>query len=156
MSSRMTAETFYDKFAATYDTAIFSDVIQDQHFLEGCKLFKKHIGTTTGSVLDIGCGTGLLKDELGPSFEYTGVDVSGEMLDRAAARGYKCIKSGAETALPLLPDNSVDYIVALSSLHFVEDFQMIDGATDDYKIRGWTSPTLGMDIQTRMIYIPLN
>eukprot|EP00929_Paragymnodinium_shiwhaense_P038682 TRINITY_DN20414_c0_g1_i5.p1 TRINITY_DN20414_c0_g1~~TRINITY_DN20414_c0_g1_i5.p1 ORF type:complete len:118 (+),score=23.03 TRINITY_DN20414_c0_g1_i5:378-731(+) len=117
------------------------------------------------------------------------------MLDRAAARGYKCIKSGAETALPLLPDNSVDYIVALSSLHFVEDFQgvlrhmkrvarkaivlsidhleedyltqfacicwnhadeMIDGATDDYKIRGWTSPTLGMDIQTRMIYIPLN
>eukprot|EP00929_Paragymnodinium_shiwhaense_P013619 TRINITY_DN12145_c0_g1_i7.p4 TRINITY_DN12145_c0_g1~~TRINITY_DN12145_c0_g1_i7.p4 ORF type:complete len:118 (-),score=16.27 TRINITY_DN12145_c0_g1_i7:429-782(-) len=117
------------------------------------------------------------------------------MLQRATSRGYKVIKNGAAEALPLLADNSTDYIVALGSLHFVEDFptvlnhmrrvarkaivlsidhlgpdylsqfackcwnhgdHLIEDATEEYTIRGWTSPTLGIDIQTRMIYIPLN
>lgn len=32
----------------------------------------------------------------------------------------------------------------------------IPDAQDDYFIRGWTSPTTGITIQTRMIYIPKN
>ncbi|CAM9164892.1 unnamed protein product [Chrysoparadoxa australica] len=192
---KMPWEAFYDKMAATYDEVIFGPVIEDQHFAEGVKLFLKRISETQGSILDVGCGTGLLKERLPRDFEFTGVDVSSEMLKRAAQRGYKVIHKPAEDALEEMADNSFDYVVALCSLSFVEDFPRVlanmqrvarkgivlsidrveegyrsqfaaklydhsdfefQGAQDDYFIKGWTSSSTGIAIQTRMIYIPLS
>ncbi len=125
-------------------------------------------------------------------FDYTGIDIAGNMLQHAAGRGYQIIHKPTEEALPEIPDASYDFVFALSSLLFVKDIESalahihriarqsimlsldslpadyirdfavtvydhsqvsIANAKEDYLIRGWTSLTTGMTIQTRMIYI---
>ncbi|WP_254565612.1 class I SAM-dependent methyltransferase [Oscillatoria sp. HE19RPO] len=192
MTNKTSASEFYDRFASTYDEALRSPKIDDRHLDEGVKNFKKYVRSTKGSILDIGCGTGLLKDLLPGEFDYTGIDVSQKMLDMAAQRGYTIIHEPVEQALAKLPDRSYDFAIALSSLLCVKDIQpvlahieriarqsillSIDEITEEYKrnfvvpvydhsqlsfphakedyfIQGWTSPTTGITIQTRMIYI---
>lgn len=114
------------------------------------------------------------------------------MLDLASRRGYRTIHKPIEEALSDIPDNSYDFVFALSSLQFVKDINetlshierivrktillsldeiteeyshefcvqtydhsrvVIPNAKEDYTIRGWTSPTTGITIRTRMIYI---
>ncbi|NEP82911.1 MAG: class I SAM-dependent methyltransferase [Okeania sp. SIO3B3] len=84
------------------------------------KIFQKY-NHHQGSILDIACGTGLLSELLQGNFEYTGVDISGKMLDYAAKRGYKTIHKPIETALAEIDSQSYDFVFCLSSLHFVED-----------------------------------
>ncbi|MDJ0509706.1 MAG: class I SAM-dependent methyltransferase [Crocosphaera sp.] len=146
-----------------------------------------------GSILDIGCGTGLLKDFLRGDFHYTGVDVANNMLDYALLRGYTVKHKSFEEAIPEISYSSYDFVFALGCLLFIEDIHstlrhinriarqgiilsldqltqeyinkfkvrvydhstvIIPEAKEDYFIRGWTSPTIGMTINTRIIYIP--
>jgi ubiquinone/menaquinone biosynthesis C-methylase UbiE len=148
---------------------------------------------SVSQVLDIGCGTGHLKDLLQGNFEYTGIDIAEKMLHYASQRGYTAIHQSIEEALPKISDGSYDYVFALGCLLFVEDIDCvlkhlnriarqsillgldhltqdyidnaqlavynhadvtIAGCQADYFIRGWTSLTTGITIQTRMIYIP--
>ena len=194
MGTKISAKEFYDKFAPTYDAALKSPQIDAQHVNEAAKIFQKYNNATSGSILDLGCGTGQLKDLLGDEFEYTGIDISDEMLKRASDRGYKTIKKPIEDALGELPDRSYDFIFALSSFHFFENIDLLlknleriacrsillslDEVTEDYKrnfsvavynhsqlefpnakenyfIRGWTSPTTGITIKSKMIYIEI-
>ncbi|MDY7005475.1 MAG: class I SAM-dependent methyltransferase [Cyanobacteriota bacterium] len=143
-------------------------------------------------MLDIGCGTGFLSQLLQGNFEYTGIDISVNMLEYATKRGYKTIHKPIETALAEIDSHSYDFVFCLSSLHCVEDAQkaiehidriarqaifisideateqyiknfvvpvyehskiVIENAIEDYFILGWTSPTTGIPIRTRMIYI---
>lgn len=195
MSTKISPQEFYNKFAPDYDCALQGTQINAQHVNEAANIFHKYHRGTSGSILDIGCGTGRLKDLLEGEFEYTGIDVAEKMLHYASKRGYKTIHKSVVEALPELPDSSYDFVFALSSLLFVEDissilqhlhriarksvFLSLDSLTqeyidnftvtvfdhskvsipdaqDDYFIRGWTSPTTGITIQTRMIYIPKN
>ncbi len=192
MSTKISPEEFYDKFAPTYDVDTKTPTINVQHVNEAAKIFKKYNSSAHGSVLDIGCGTGLISDLLPGELEYTGIDISGEMLHFAAQRGYKTIHKPIEDAINEIPDSSYDFVFALSCLLFVEDIDSvlkninriarkgillsIDNLTEeyiknftvtvynhsqvpipntkeDYFIRGWTSPTTGITIQTRMIYL---
>ena len=75
-----------------------------------------------GSILDIGCGTGKLREYLGKNFQYVGIDISPKMLSIAKNRGYETHEGDAIEQLQTLGDKSVDHIVALSSLYFIEDF----------------------------------
>ncbi len=192
MSTKISPEEFYDKFAPTYDVDTKTPTVNVQHVNEAAKIFQKYNSFASGSVLDIGCGTGLISDLLPGELEYTGIDISGKMLQFAAQRGYKTIHKPIEAAIADIPDNSYDFVFALSSLLFVEDINSIinninriarkamllsiDNLTEDYIreftvtvynhsqvpipntkedyfIRGWTSPTTGITIQTRMIYV---
>ena len=191
MSNKISAEEFYDKFAASYDDVLKDPKCNAQHVNEIVKIFHQH-NHHQGNVLDIGCGTGSLSELLQGDFEYTGIDISSKMLELAALRGYETIHKPIETALAEIDTQSYDFVFCLSSLLFVEDaataiFHLnriarkailisldettkeyienfvvpvydhskipIENAISDYFIVGWTSPTLGISIRTRIIYI---
>ena len=191
MSKKIGAEEFYDKLAANYDDTLKDSKVNAQHVNEAVKIFHRH-NHHQGNVLDIGCGTGNLSKLLQGDFEYTGIDISGKMLDYAAQRGYKTIHKPIETALDQIETKSFDFVFSLSSLLCVEDGAtaiehmhriarktilisldetteeyiknfvvpvydhskiIVKDTIEDYFIVGWTSPTTGIPIRTRMIYI---
>ena len=194
MVNKISAEEFYNNFAPNYDDVLKDPKCNAQHVHEAAKIFHQY-NYYQGSVLDIGCGTGFLSQLLQGDFEYTGIDISANMLEYATERGYKTIHKLIETALPEIDNQSYDFVFCLSSLHCVEDAQtaiehlyriarqaifisideateeyienfvvpvyehskiVIENAIEDYFILGWTSPTTGIPIQTRMIFIKQN
>lgn len=192
MSSKISPEQFYDGFAPTYDETLKSSQVNAQHIYEAAQIFHRYHKNQKGSILDIGCGTGLLKDLLEGDFTFTGIDISKNMLHYARSRGYTTIHQPVEAAIAQISDSSYDFVFALSSLLFVreidsilihlkriarqaillsldnltEDYILkfavevynhsqisILNAKEDYFIQGWTSPTTGIPIKTRMIYV---
>ncbi|MEM1369485.1 MAG: class I SAM-dependent methyltransferase [Cyanobacteria bacterium P01_H01_bin.15] len=195
MNAKISPQEFYNKFASDYDSTLRGAQVNAQYVKEAVNLFQKYHRGMNGSILDLGCGTGILKDLLEGTFDYTGIDVSENMLYHAQKRGYKTVHRSIEEALPEIPDLSYDFVIAIGSLLFVEDFNLclkhihriscqsillsldtltkdyIDGfgvpvfnhskisipeAQDDFLIRGWTSPSTGVTIKTRVIYISKN
>ena len=191
MLPKISAEEFYDEFAANYDDLLKDPKFNAQYVNEAVKIFHRH-NHHQGNVLDLGCGTGILSKFLPGNFEYTGIDISGHMLDYAAQKGYKTIHKPIETALAEIDTQSYDFVFSLGSLLCVKDAATaiehmgriarktilisldetteeyiqnvvipvydhskikIEDAIEDYFIVGWTSPTLGISIRTRMIYI---
>ncbi|MEM6402819.1 MAG: class I SAM-dependent methyltransferase [Cyanobacteria bacterium P01_D01_bin.116] len=191
MLTNISTEEFYDKFADNYDDTLKSSKVNAQQVNEAVKLFHR-CERNQGSILDIGCGTGNLSEFLQGDFEYTGIDISGKMLDIAARRGYKTIHKPIETALAEIDTQSFDFVFCLCSLTCVEDaataiehmrriarktilFSLdeiteefkkqspvpiydhskipIKDAIEDYFILGWTSPSTGIPVHCRMIYI---
>ncbi len=148
MSNKITPEQFYNDFAANYDNVLRSPKYNVQHLHEAKKIFEKH-EIKEGSILDVGCGTGFLKDLLQGDFSYTGIDVSSNMLEYAKKRGYITIHQPIETALKDINTKSYDFVVSLSSLLMVEDLNTaldhmyriarkaillsLDDTTEDYR-----------------------
>ena len=77
--------SFYHGFAATYDEGFVADTGY-VYPREVARVFLEHAGPQDRPVLDIGAGTGLLAESLG-GIEADGVDISAEMLEKAAAKG---------------------------------------------------------------------
>lgn len=123
MSTKISPQEFYDKVAPDYDAWLQDPKINVQHVHEAAQIFQRHNQSQQGSLLDIGCGTGLLKDLLQRGFDYTGIDIAGNMLQHAAGRGYQIIHKPTEEALPEIPNASYDFVFALSSLLFVKDIE---------------------------------
>lgn len=80
--------------------------------LEGIKF---RDGRYSDTVLDVGCGVGLIS-QLYPNFDITGIDISDGMLEK---NPYKWTKAPAE-AIPF-PDNHFDFVVCRSLLHHLDD-----------------------------------
>ena len=120
MVNKISAEEFYDDYAPKYDDVLKDPKCNGQHVYEAAKIFHQY-NYHQGSILDIGCGTGLLSELLQGNFEYTGIDISSKILDYAAKRGYQTIHRSIETALPEIEDNSYDFVFCLGSLLFIED-----------------------------------
>lgn len=102
----------YDNWATHYDR-------DNDHTLgtvsqpKTVEILSQVIGTDS-SILDAGCGTGLVGHELSKlgfkSFE--GIDISNEMLQHAAARGYSHLyQLSLNEPLPL-PDNRYDAVIS--------------------------------------------
>ncbi len=194
MLKKTTAEEFYDAIASDYDEILESDKCDARHVNEAVKIFHRY-NHHQGNILDIGCGTGMLSQLLEGNFEYTGIDISNEMLNIASKRGYQTICKPLEIALAEVDTDSYDFVFCLSSLLCIEDVGAaiihmrriarktilisldevsqefiqkyvipvfdhsqfpIEDAVEDYFIAGWTSPTIDMSVQTRMIYIEQN
>ncbi|MGB3510733.1 MAG: hypothetical protein WBA93_16165 [Microcoleaceae cyanobacterium] len=56
MVDKISAEEFYDDFAANYDDVLKDPKCNAQHVYEAAKIFHKY-NYHQGSILDIGCGT---------------------------------------------------------------------------------------------------
>lgn len=82
-------------------------------------------------LLNIGCGTGDLEKRLikkYPGLHLTGVDISGDMLERAKEKlaGFAHIHFAEGDFLTIdLPENSFDVIFSISNLHYFADPQMV-------------------------------
>ena len=71
--------------------------------------------TSLCSVLDVGCGTGMLARRLTDAgYAVTGLDLSPEALRLAKTRGLETLVEGSVNALPF-PENSFDAIVSLDA-----------------------------------------
>ena len=70
-----------------------------------------------GSVLDIGCGDGLLMEKLRDikGLEVGGVDISSTAVDICKGRGLECIKADITESLPF-KDNSFDNVLLIDVL----------------------------------------
>lgn len=120
--AKISAVEFYTKIADEYDSLAIS---KTPYLDESVKILKKY-NHFEGSLLDIGCGTGLLKQMLGEHFEYTGIEPTPNMAKSARNRGYHQVIVGAsEEVLPQIPDKSYDIVVALGSLLYVQDIESV-------------------------------
>ena len=95
-----------------------------QYFSHVTTLFEKNLWGT-GDVLDIGCGTGLLKEMLLGNFKFTGVDLSKDMLKIAASRGYRVYEGAVQESLYEFKENQFDFVFAMSLLYHIDDVSEI-------------------------------
>ncbi len=122
-------QSYYNTLTPTYESLINSKDVNVKTHDEVVKIFKRH-KIKSGSILDLGCGPGnlkkILKKHIKIKYSFTGIDISENMLTLAKqGSGYNCLHGFAEEILPMLPDKSFDYIVAISCLHFVKDIQSL-------------------------------
>jgi SAM-dependent methyltransferase len=92
----MTTGARYDGIADWYDTEFQPAPLESETW----DTVRRLLGEGTGSLLDVGCGTGAYAaglSELG--WDVTGVDVSEDMLRRARAKGVTTVRADA-SALP--------------------------------------------------------
>jgi len=101
------ARSPYDDIADRYDS-LFCDELSERENRDVFALLPQDVG----SVLDIGCGSGLLLDYISPA-QYTGIDPSGGMLDLLKAKHPRYTEDVIKTHFETFFDGIYDTIVAL-------------------------------------------
>jgi trans-aconitate 2-methyltransferase len=99
------------------------------HDLELLKMIKEDFPSFSGKVLDIGCASGSfikLMSENYPEAEYTGFDISQELIDIAAKKLRRTVKANLEVSdvLDFTPKTEFDIIVASGVLSIFDDFSV--------------------------------
>jgi SAM-dependent methyltransferase len=106
----------YDGIADWYDTEF-----QPTRPSETWEAIVRLLGEPSGSLLDVGCGTGAYAvGLLEQGWDVTGVDVSEDMLRRAGAKGVTAVQADA-TALPF-EDASFDAVISIFTHTDFDDF----------------------------------
>lgn len=72
------------------------------------------------SILDVGCGTGALLQELNQYGTVTGIDFSQKAVDFCKARGNTNVSVGSALSIPH-PDNAFDVVLALDVIEHIEN-----------------------------------
>ncbi len=113
----MTTEARYDGLADWYDAEFQPEPLESETWRTLADL----LGEGSGSLLDVGCGTGGYAAGLaGLGWDVTGVDASEDMLRRAAAKGVHTVRADV-TALPF-EDASFAAAVSVFTHTDVDDF----------------------------------
>lgn len=128
MASPSPAPAAFDAYRTTYEAVVQDSIsfsgLRHDVFLRAkadllAELFAGHFGAEKPSVLDVGCGIGLLHDRLRPiARSVAGTDLSGAALERAAAENPWAEYRAQGTSLPW-PDEAVDVTLAVCVLHHV-------------------------------------
>jgi ubiquinone/menaquinone biosynthesis C-methylase UbiE len=119
-NQRLSVISLYDGVAERYDSEFEGKAEYQVPGILRDVYLKNNI--TSGEVLDIGCGTGKIKEYLGEGFTYSGIDISPAMIQQAEKRGVHGYVGPVEEVIKTFGDKSVDHITALSSLYFIKDF----------------------------------
>jgi ubiquinone/menaquinone biosynthesis C-methylase UbiE len=103
----MTSGARYDGIADWYDAEFQPAPLED----EAWELLNRLLGGPTGSLLDVGCGTGGHAAALAErGWDVTGLDVSQDMLRRAEDRGVRTVHADAAS----LPFGDASFDAAIS------------------------------------------
>jgi SAM-dependent methyltransferase len=126
-------DTVFDDIALTYDS-----IFDGEFFKEENKLLFNKLGYEHGSVLDVGCGTGIFLDYEIPE-AYVGVDISKTMLKVLKDKHYhRKMRLIITTVKDLYLPEKYDYVIALygqgSYLSDSEMSKLVDYAKDDGKL----------------------
>jgi ubiquinone/menaquinone biosynthesis C-methylase UbiE len=95
--------TVYQKWAALYDKDN-DDLLGTVSQPTAVQIFQEFVKDKKLKIVDVGCGTGLVGQELKKSgyINFDGIDISQEMIDIAYGRGYKDLFLGnLNESLPL-------------------------------------------------------
>jgi ubiquinone/menaquinone biosynthesis C-methylase UbiE len=104
----MTTGSRYDGIADWYDTEFQPAPLETETW----EVLTRLLGAGSGTLLDVGCGTGSYTAALAEhGWEVTGVDISEDMLRRARERGVTAVHADA-IALPF-EDASFDAVVSV-------------------------------------------
>lgn len=122
-TQRKNVAYLYDEAAPVYDETFYGKA-EYQIPQKLVDIYQKY-GITNGKVLDIGCGTGKLRQCLGNNFTYEGVDISSAMIEEVKKRGLKGHVGAIEDIIGTFTDKSFDHIIALSSLFFIKDWEKL-------------------------------
>jgi SAM-dependent methyltransferase len=116
----MTGTARYDGIADWYDTEFQPAPLESETW----ELLVRLLGEGTGSLLDVGCGTGTYTAALAErGWNVTGVDISEDMLRRARARGVRAVRADA-ASLPL-ETASFDAAVSVFASTDVDDLTAV-------------------------------
>ena len=104
--------TVYQKWAALYDKDN-DDLLGTVSQPTAVQIFQEFVKDKKLKIVDVGCGTGLVGQELKKSgfINFDGIDISQEMIDIAYGRGYKALFLG--NLNESLPFKSKSYDAAL-------------------------------------------
>jgi len=104
--------TVYQKWAALYDKDN-DDLLGTVSQPTAVQIFQEFVNDKKLKIVDVGCGTGLVGQELKKNgfINFDGVDISQEMIDIAYGRGYKVLFLG--NLNESLPFKSKSYDAAL-------------------------------------------
>ena len=114
--------------AEFYRTKFVSDEVLDARYFKALDRFDIRFARTMwvydnvrpgSTVLELGCGAGILALLKRKGVALTGVDLSNECAIAARRNGYDQTLSAELTSLPF-PDDSFDYVVSLDVLGHVE------------------------------------
>jgi SAM-dependent methyltransferase len=116
----MTTGARYDGIADWYDAEFQPAPLESETW----KTLARLLGEGSGSLLDVGCGTGSYATGFAAlGWDYTGVDLSEDMLRRAEAKGVRTVRADA-TALPFA-DASFDAAVSIFTHTDLDDFTAV-------------------------------
>ena len=112
---------YYDEFAARYDDQRGGRIPTGYHdLIDDLELSFLERYAKDKSVLEVGCGTGVLLERIGNfASSARGVDISDGMLERARQRGLD-VEFASATDLPF-EDDSFDVVHSWDFLHHVPD-----------------------------------
>lgn len=86
------------------------------HLCRLCKIESGH------SILEIGCGGGLLGRHLSSQFEYVGTDYSAKMVQRAIELNrFSAVRTDADNII--FKDKSFDHVFAFGVFHYFPDYE---------------------------------
>lgn len=124
---RKTAERLLEKVKLDYDEIAEDFSTTRQHAWKEFELFKPYIQPDT-SIADIGCGNGRLIREIAYDVQYTGVDVSQNLIEQAKlAFPHHTFLLGSLLDIPI-PDDSIDTTFAIASLHHIPSHELREKA----------------------------
>jgi SAM-dependent methyltransferase len=100
----------YDDVALEYD-----HIWSGEEALQEDRQIMEMIGYKSGSVLDIGCGTGLFLDHYPHAEPYLGIDPSQAMLNELLAKHpeSQVLPQTFEDTIPVIGDTQYDYVLSL-------------------------------------------
>lgn len=110
----MTTDARYDGIADWYDTEFQPAPLESETW----EVLARLLGEGSGALLDVGCGTA----SYAPGFaalgwDYTGVDVSEDMLRRAAEKGARTVRADA-SSLPFEDESFAAAVSVFTSTDF--------------------------------------
>lgn len=109
-------DAHFDRIAEKYDDSI------PLHVMEHLTARRVDLATSlapSGTVLDVGCGTGRFLNALPASYERIGIDVSPGMLDIAREKGLEVVQASGDE-MPF-EDKSFDLVTTFAVLHHLID-----------------------------------
>jgi SAM-dependent methyltransferase len=116
----MTTGARYDGIADWYDGEFQPEPLESETW----EVLARLVGEGSGSLLDVGCGTGSYTAALaGLGWDVVGLDVSEDMLRRAEARGVRTVQADA-ASMPF-EDASFDAAVSVFTNTDVDDLAAV-------------------------------